>query len=117
MLPKSCAPGFRPSRRTQVEAGHALGLSGPQVFRYVVLFPALKMMFPALASQFILLMLATSIASQIAVQDLFHVGSIIQSRTFRDFEVYAVIGVLYLALSLCFRVFFAAIYTVAFGRR
>ncbi len=75
--------GFQAVPRTQVEAGQALGLSGRQVFRHVILFPALKMMFPALASQFILLMLATSIASQIAVQDLFHAGSIIQSRTFR----------------------------------
>ena len=77
-----------------------------------MLFPALKLMYPALASQFILLMLATSIASQISVQDLFHTGSIIQSRTFRDFEVYAVVGALYLALSLAFRVAFAAVYVV-----
>jgi polar amino acid transport system permease protein len=103
--------------RAQIEAGLALGLSGLQVFRYVVLVPALKMMFPALASQFILLMLATSIVSQISVEDLFHAASIIQSRTFRDFEVYTVIGVLYLALSLLFRVLFAGVYQLAFGRR
>jgi polar amino acid transport system permease protein len=109
--------GFEAVPRAQIEAGHALGLSGPQVFRYVVLFPALRMMFPALASQFILLMLATSIVSQIAVEDLFHVGSIIQSRTFRDFEVYTLIGLLYLALSLLFRAFFAGVYWAAFGRR
>jgi polar amino acid transport system permease protein len=87
------------------------------VFRHLVLFPALKMMFPALASQFILLLLATSIVSQIAVEDLFHVASIIQSRTFRDFEVYTVIGLLYLALSLLFRAFFAGVYWAVFGRR
>ena len=45
-------------------------------------------MYPALASQFVLLMLATSVVSQISAQDLFHTASIIQSRTFRDFEVY-----------------------------
>jgi polar amino acid transport system permease protein len=109
--------GFEAVPRAQIEAGHALGLSGPQVFRYVVLFPALKMMFPALASQFILLMLATSIVSQIAVEDLFHVASIIQSRTFRDFEVYTVIGLLYFALSLLFRAIFAGVARAAFGRR
>ena len=109
--------GLQAVPRTQVEAGHALGLSGFQVFRYVVVFPALKLMYPALASQFILLMLATSIASQISVQDLFHTGSIIQSRTFRDFEVYAVVGAQYLALSLAFRIAFSAVYVVAFGRR
>ena len=109
--------GLQAVPRAQIEAGYALGLSGLQVFRYVVLFPALKMMFPALASQFILLMLATSIASQISVNDLFHAASIIQSRTFRDFEVYLVIGVLYLVLALLFRAAFALVYRLAFGRR
>ena len=37
-------------------------------------------------------MLATSVVSQISVEDLFHAASIVQSRTFRDFEVYTVIG-------------------------
>lgn len=109
--------GLEAVPKAQVEAGFALGLSGLQVFRYIVLFPALALMFPALASQFILLMLATSITSQISVTDLFHVASIIQSRTFRDFEVYTVIGVLYLALALGFRGLFALLHQLAFGRR
>lgn len=106
--------GLEAIPRAQVEAGESLGLSGWQVFRYIILFPALKAMFPALASQFVLLMLATSIVSQIAVPDLFHAGSIIQSRTFRDFEVYAVVGALYLALAIAFRGLFALIYRWAF---
>jgi polar amino acid transport system permease protein len=109
--------GLQAIPRSQIEAGHALGLSGLQVFRYIVLAPALRLMFPALASQFILLMLATSIASQISVQDLFHAASIIQSRTFRDFEVYTVIAVLYLALALLLRAAFALIYRMAFANR
>lgn len=108
--------GLETIPRSQVEAGESLGLSGWQVFRYIILFPALKAMYPALASQFVLLMLASSIVSQIAVPDLFHAGSIIQSRTFRDFEVYAVVGALYLALAFVFRGLFALIYRWAFAR-
>lgn len=108
--------GLESIPKAQVEAGESLGLSGWQVFRYIILFPALKTMYPALASQFVLLMLATSIASQIAVPDLFHAGSIIQSRTFRDFEVYAVVGALYLALAFAFRAVFALFYRWAFAR-
>lgn len=108
--------GLEAVPKAQVEAGHSLGLSGLQVFRYIIVFPALKAMFPALASQFVLLMLATSVASQISVQDLFHAASIVQSRTFRDFEVYTVIGVLYLALAIGFRGLFALIYRVVFVR-
>lgn len=109
--------GLQAVPKAQVEAGHSLGLSGLQVFRHVVMFPALKAMFPALASQFVLLMLATSVVSQISVQDLFHAASIVQSRTFRDFEVYTVIGVLYLGLAFAFRGLFAGIYYWAFVRR
>ncbi len=109
--------GLEAIPRTQIEAGHSLGLSGFQVFRYVVILPALKLMFPALASQFVLLMLATSIASQISVPELFHAASIIQSRTFRDFEVFTVIAVLYLALALTLRGAFAMIYKLAFRQR
>jgi polar amino acid transport system permease protein len=109
--------GLQAIPRTQVEAGHALGLSGYQVFRHVVLVPALKMMFPALASQFTLLLLATSVVSFISVEDLFHTASIIESRTFRDFEVYTVIGVVYLALALACRAGFALIYRGTLGRR
>lgn len=109
--------GLQAIPRTQVEAGHALGLAGHQVFRHVVLFPALKIMYPALASQFTLLLLATSVVSFISVEDLFHAASIIQSRTFRDFEVYTVIGVVYLALALTCRAGLALIYRGAFGRR
>lgn len=109
--------GLEAIPRAQVEAGVSLGLSPLQVFRHVVLMPALKIMYPALASQFILLMLATSVVSQISAPDLFHTASIIQSRTFRDFEVYIVVAALYLALALAFRVAFAGLYQLAFARR
>lgn len=109
--------GLQAIPRSQIEAGHALGLSSVQVFRYVVFVPAMRMMFPALASQFVLLMLATSIASQISVPDLFHAASIIQSRTFRDFEVYTVITVIYVALALSLRLAFALIHRWAFAFR
>jgi polar amino acid transport system permease protein len=109
--------GLESIPRSQIEAGQSLGLSGPQIFRYIVIFPALRVMYPALASQFVLLMLATSVVSQISAQDLFHVASIIQSRTFRDFEVYIVVAAAYLALALLFRFLFGVIYQLVFTRR
>jgi len=109
--------GLQAVPRAQVEAGYALSLTGLQVFRHIVLFPALKMMFPALASQFVLLRLATSAVSLISVGDLFHAASIVQSRTFRDFEVYTVVGAVYLALALAFRILFALVYRGVFARR
>jgi polar amino acid transport system permease protein len=109
--------GLEAIPRSQIEAGQSLGLSGVQIFRYVIVFPALKLMYPALASQFVLLMLATSVVSQISAQDLFHAASIIQSRTFRDFEVYIVVAAAYLALAMLFRLLFAGLYWLVFARR
>jgi polar amino acid transport system permease protein len=108
--------GLQSIPKSQIEAGQSLGLTPWQIFRYIIVFPAIKAMYPALSSQFILLMLATSVVSQISMQDLFHVGSIIQSRTFRDFEVYTVIGGIYLALAFVFRGMFALVYRQVFAR-
>ena len=109
--------GLEAIPKSQIEAGQSLGLSPLQIFRYVVIFPALRLMYPALASQFVLLMLATSVVSQISATDLFHMASIIQSRTFRDFEVYIVVAGAYLALALLFRLLFAGLYQLVFARR
>jgi len=103
--------------RGQTDAGVALGLSRLQVFFLVVLKPALKIMFPALASQFTLLMLATSILSQIGVNELFHMAGMIDSATYRSFEVYAVTCGFYLALALSFRLVFAVVYWLVFAER
>ena len=108
--------GFDSIPKSQIEAGISLGLTRPQIFRHIVLLPALKNVYPSLSSQFVLLMLATSVVSQISAADLFHAGSIIQSRTFRDFEVYTVISVLYLCLTLIMRGGFGLCYYLLFRR-
>jgi len=109
--------GIEAIHKSQLEAGLSLGMSRLQVFRYVVLFPALKVIYPALASQFILLMLATSIVSLIAAEDLFHMAAFLESRTFRSFEIYLVVTGLYLVMALAFRALFAVLYHFAFERR
>ena len=108
--------GIESIPRSQVEAGISLGFTRAQIFRHVVLVPALRNVYPSLMSQFVLLMLATSVASQIAAPELFYAGSIIQSRTYRDFEVYTVIAVVYLALAIFLRLLFAVAYGLVFRR-
>ncbi len=109
--------GLESVRRSQVEAGLSLGLSRFQVFRYVVIFQAIKAIYPALASQFVLLMLTTSVVSTIGATELFHKASFIDSRTFRSFEVYTIITLDYLALTIAFRSSFAGLYWLIFVRR
>jgi len=47
------------------------------------------------------------VVSQIAVTDLTHVADFIQSRTYRAFETYFAIALVYLAMSVCLRWLFA----------
>jgi polar amino acid transport system permease protein len=107
--------GIESIHKGQVEAGMALGLGKLQVFRYVVLIPALRAVYPALTSQFILLMLTSSVVSAISAEELTSVANDIQSQTFRSFEIYIVVTVMYLALSLMFSALFAGIYRTVFA--
>src|SRR5262245_55418802 len=54
----------------QIEAGRALGLRPRHIFRFIILMPALRTVFPALGSQFILIMLASSVVSVISAEAL-----------------------------------------------
>lgn len=91
--------GVQSISRGQIEAGLALGLHKTQVFRLIVLKPALRAIFPSLTSQFVLLTLTTSIASAISAYELTSVAQRIESDSFRSFEVYGVVTVFYLVIS------------------
>jgi polar amino acid transport system permease protein len=78
---------------------------------------AVERVYPALVSQFVLMMLATSIMSQISAEELTGVAYMIQSFTFRGFEVYLVIAVIYLALASLLRLLLLGVAEVSFPRR
>ena len=80
--------GVQSIHKGQTEAGLALGLHRAQVFRLVVLKPALRAIYPSLTGQFILLTLTSSICSSVAAYELTSVAQRIESDTFRSFEVY-----------------------------
>ncbi len=86
--------------RSQLEAGESLAMTRLQVFRHVILVPAFARVWPALTSQFVLMMLASSICSFIAVRELSGVAAIIEQNTFRSFEVYIIVTLIYLVLAL-----------------
>ena len=83
----------------QMEAATALGLRRLRVFRHVVLFPALRVCYPGLASQFILILLGSSVVSAISAEELTSAVNSLQSTTFRSFEFYFAATLIYLALA------------------
>lgn len=100
----------------QVEVGMALGLKRFQIYRLIILFPAVKAVYPALTSQFVLLLLGSSVVAAISANELTAVANTLQSTTFRAFEVYIVVTLMYLAIAVAFRGFFAAVYWAVFVR-
>jgi polar amino acid transport system permease protein len=87
--------GIQSVPRGQVEAGTALGLSGAQGMRYVILPQALKNMIPSLVTQFIVLFKDTSLASIIGFMDLTKAAQVVNNREIRPFPIYLFIAVVY----------------------
>lgn len=109
--------GFGSILKGQREAASCLALTGFQRIFYVELPQAIERVYPALASQFILMMLATSIMSQISAEELTGVTYQIQSFTFRSFEAYLVTAVIYLILVTVLRLSLHGVALAAFPRR
>ncbi|WGK58016.1 amino acid ABC transporter permease [Pantoea sp. SS70] len=95
--------GIQVTPRGQWEAGRVLGLTRTQTFIRVVLPPSLQRIYPALVSQCIIVMLGSSVVSQVSYEELTFAANLIQSRTFLSFEVYFVTTLIYLALSIAMR--------------
>ncbi|AUL46488.1 ABC transporter permease [Bordetella trematum] len=83
----------------QVEASRALGLSFLRTMRCVVLPQAFRIAIPPLLNQTLLLLKNTSLAMAVGVTELTAVALEIENNTFRTFEAYAMVTVIYLLLS------------------
>ncbi len=106
--------GVGPGQR---EAATALGLRRLAAFRLIVLPQALETTFAPLGSQFILLMLTSSLVSAISANDLTAAALEVQSQTFRPFEAFLAATVIYLLLSLLFTGVFTAVRQRMFAGR
>lgn len=109
--------GLESIHKSQIEAADCLGLNRRQIYWHVIVRPAIERVYPALTSQYVLLMLASSITSQISAEELTAVANRIQSETFRSFETYIVTGVIYILLSFLVRGAFVAAGQLLFPRR
>jgi polar amino acid transport system permease protein len=97
--------GLEATPKGQMEAAQSLALSERQTFLWVVLPPALKKVWPSLVSQIVIVMLGSSVCGQISTQELSYAADLIQSRNFRSFEAFIVVGSIYLALAIAARQF------------
>lgn len=87
--------------KAQWEAGISLGLGAWKTLWLIVLPQAVRHVLPPLANQLVSLVKDTSLVSAIAVADLTMQAQVVIADTFLAFEVWLVVAVLYLLLTLC----------------
>jgi polar amino acid transport system permease protein len=92
--------GIQSISRGQMEAARSLGMSYPQAMQHVVLPQAVRVVLPPLGNDFISLLKDSALISILALPDLLFRGRQYIGNTFRAFEVYNTVAILYLAMTL-----------------
>jgi polar amino acid transport system permease protein len=91
--------GIQSVEKGQWEAATALGMSRIKTMRHIIMPQALQRMLPALAGQFISIIKDSAIVSVISIEELTFQGQQIMTTTYRSFEVWTTILVLYFVLT------------------
>jgi His/Glu/Gln/Arg/opine family amino acid ABC transporter permease subunit len=83
----------------QFEAASSQGMSTMQIYRYIVLPQVFRTIYAPLGNQFIAVILASSLASAVAVEDVASWMQTVGATSFRFFETFLVSAVVYVVLS------------------
>jgi polar amino acid transport system permease protein len=109
--------GFESVHRNEIEAAETLGMGRWQQVRYVILPHVVRMLFPPLTSQYIMMTLGTSMAAIFGVEELTGRALNANAETFRSIEIFSVTAAYYIAITLAANVFLAAVGRVWFRAR
>ncbi len=108
--------GIETVSRGIVDAGRSFGLSMFQIYRYLIMPNALMVAWRPLGNAFVNLVLTTSIVSTITVNDLTGNAANISSETFKPFEVYLIVLLVYCAVTFTVSAIVNTIYALFFAR-
>ncbi len=92
--------GIQSIPKGQTEAARSLGMSYFQAMRYVVLPQAVRVILPPVGNEFIALLKDSSLVSVVAVADLTRRGREFMAAHFNPIEVWAMVALLYLVMTL-----------------
>ena len=91
--------GIQSIEKGQMEAARSLGMSYAQAMRYIILPQAIRRILPPLGNDFIALLKDSSLVSALSVQELTMLGRQNVARTFRTFETWNMVALLYLIMT------------------
>jgi polar amino acid transport system permease protein len=85
--------------KVQEEAALALGLNWLQTMRHVILPQAFRVAIPPLMNSLSTMLKDTSLVSVLAINELTRTGQMVYSRTFRPFEIYTAVALMYFIMT------------------
>ena len=83
----------------QWEASQSMGMGWTQTMRHVIFPQAFRRMLPPLGNEFITMIKDTSLVAIIGFEELFRQGQLMVATTYRAFEIYAAVALIYLLLT------------------
>jgi len=92
--------GIQTVGRGQREAALSLGMNYRQTMRHVVLPQAVRIVLPPLGNNLIALLKDSALISVLALEDILQLGRQFITRTFRTFEGYNTVALIYLGLTM-----------------
>lgn len=87
--------GIQSIGRGQREAALALGMSGWQAMRRIILPQSIRRVLPPLGSIWVSLFKDTALVSVIAVPELMYRGKVLSIETYRPLEIYTAVAIIY----------------------
>ncbi|MGE5554080.1 MAG: amino acid ABC transporter permease [Betaproteobacteria bacterium] len=92
--------GIQSIDKGQTEAALSLGLTNAQKMRYIILPQAFRRIIPPLGNEFIAMLKDSSLVSAISLEELVRRGQMVITRTFRPFEIWIAVALIYLVMTV-----------------
>ena len=92
--------GIESIEKEQKEAAQTEGAGYWQTMRFILLPQAVRNVLPALGNEFIAMLKDSALVSALGVQDITQLGKVYSASTFKFFETYSIVAMLYLVMTL-----------------
>jgi polar amino acid transport system permease protein len=92
--------GIESIEKEQKEAAQSAGATYWQTMRYILLPQAVRNVLPALGNEFIAMLKDSALVSALGVQDITQLGKVYSASTFKFFETYSIVALLYLVMTI-----------------
>jgi arginine/lysine/histidine/glutamine transport system substrate-binding and permease protein len=99
--------GIQSIDRGQWEAAKCLGMSNFQTMQHIIFPQAFRRIIPPLGNEFITMLKDTSLVAVIGFEELFRQGQLNVATSYRAFEIYAIVALIYLILTFVAARFFS----------